>query len=115
MQVKSISTFIKLPFVIKIFGLYIWSGRLRQGLLYNKIGLTLFVLGNFSRFCGHLLTFFKLTFSKNSLRNILFISECHTGPTWVQTVKFAASMEQINEINFASKEQINEPSLTQKT
>ena len=39
------------------------------------IGLTLYMLGNFSCFCFHLLTFFsKLTFSKASFRNTIRVS-----------------------------------------
>ena len=52
------------------------------------INLTLCMLGNFSCLCCHLLTFLKPTFSQNSLRNIIRVSNgldpdqdrCFVGP-----------------------------------
>ena len=42
---------------------------------YSLENLILCMLGNFSCFCCRLLTFFKISFSKNSFRNTIRVSK----------------------------------------
>ena len=93
--------------------------------IIKKVNLfTLCMLGNFSCFCCCLLTFFKITFSKNSFKNIIRVSNgldpdqdrYYVSPdldpnclqSYQQMTKVAASKERVNiKENLCTNPQIN--------